>query len=224
MACRRPALGVHNKAVMAKMRIGLLLLALALALSTTACRPGPDYAFESLEFPIQTPSDIGRLASFGIPNWSGLDPHNGIDLVLRRDVAQALIVSPVHGTISGIEAKDNSYSNPPNQMMLTVDVYVNSEFTVHLVVEPSTTDPIIKKAVLDELKVKVGQEVHVGDPIVELIAGEHGYPHLHLWLDYYGDAVCAYSYSSRLSQRVFEKVAAVSTSTGMPDGRICFGE
>ena len=41
-----------------------------------------EYEFTSLEFPFENPSDIKRLHSFGIPNWSGTQPHNGIDLIM----------------------------------------------------------------------------------------------------------------------------------------------
>ena len=44
-----------------------------------------EFEFTSLDFPFENPEDIQRLHSFGIPNWSGTEPHNGIDLILKTE-------------------------------------------------------------------------------------------------------------------------------------------
>lgn len=42
-----------------------------------------DRAFAALEFPLGNTCDVDRFAAFGIPNWSGAQPHNGRQRVLR---------------------------------------------------------------------------------------------------------------------------------------------
>jgi hypothetical protein len=175
-----------------------------------------------LGFPFLNPGDIERLAAFGIPNWSGTEPHNGIDLILKSGVTSSAIISPTAGTITSIEASSNPFSNPVGQMILHVDVSVNCAWAVSLVFEPSFDPTLLgyealKTAQINAIKVKVGDSVEPGSPIGELLVGSLGYPHLHYMVQRDGSPVCAYQYSSTAAQAIFDPIA----KTGESSGSIC---
>ncbi len=172
----------------------------------------PDFEFNSLEFPFSTPSNIERLAAFGTPNWSGSQPHNGIDLVVYNSLSSSKIISPIRGMVQSMKASENPYSNPVNQFMLSIEIFVNFEWTVVLVFEPGTADGTTKTAQMSAIKVAVGQTVDVGQEIGSLIVGELGYPHLHYMPMRNGQAVCAYTYSSDGAKQIFNEIASRSSS------------
>jgi len=172
----------------------------------------PDIQFNSLEFPFLTPANIERLAAFGTPNWSGSEPHNGIDLIIYESLSSSKIISPLKGMVQSIKASENSYSNPPNQLMLTVEIFVNAEWTVALVFEPGTVDDATKAAQMSAIKVQIGQIVEAGQEIGDLWVGELGYPHLHYMPKRNGQPVCAYTYSSDGARQIFDEIAARSSS------------
>ena len=182
-----------------------------------------DFEFQPLEFPFSNADDIVRIAAFGIANWSGSEPHNGIDLEVDENLASARLISPTAGEVTAIRMDENPYSDPPGQLLATVAIRVNSEWSVQLVLEPSTADSALEAAQLEAILVSVGQTVEVGDPVADLLVGTLGYPHLHYMVQRNGEAVCAYAHSSDVAQATFESLAGLPDSS-LPDGNICCGE
>ncbi len=178
------------------------------------------FAFSALEFPFADPADIERLAAFGIPNWSGAEPHNGIDLVIQTQSSR--IISPVKGTIMSIEVAENPYSHPVGQLLMHVLIFVNYDWTVGLTFEPSTVDPLVKAAQMAALRVRVGQVIDVGEYIGDLLAGNLGYPHMHysLW-NAVGQPVCPYEYSSAIAQGIFNSIPVGTESLACCGTDIC---
>ena len=76
-----------------------LVICCGLALLFASCDAlgPPSLVFQPLEFPLDNAGDIARIAAFGIRNWSGTEPHNGIDLVIKESLASARIISPYYG-------------------------------------------------------------------------------------------------------------------------------
>jgi murein DD-endopeptidase MepM/ murein hydrolase activator NlpD len=178
--------------------------------------------FQPLEFPLANPADIARIAAFGIPNWSGTEPHNGIDLIVNASLQSTRLVSPTAGTVKAVTASENRFSNPPGQVLITIAIRVNSEWMVNLVLEPSTADPVLRDAQLAAILVSEGQQVSPGTPVADLLVGTLGYPHLHYMVDRDGAPVCAYANSSDAARAVFARLAGLPNSS-LPDGNICYG-
>jgi hypothetical protein len=185
--------------------------------------PPPDLEFLPLEFPFEDPGVIERMAAFGIPDWSGTEPHNGTDLIISESGPPARLVSPTAGTITAIQTSENPFSVPPGQLILSIEIRVNSEWSVGFAVEPGTVDDALTAAQVAAVAVVVGQEVAVGDHVADLLVGELGYPHLHYSVRQAGTAVCAYAHSSDAARLVFEALALLPGSY-LPDGNICYGE
>lgn len=205
----------------------LRALGLGAALLLAGCEGGGggdsgDRAFLPLEFPFSNPADIVKMSAFGIPNWSGTEPHNGIDLVVSERRASAALVSPAAGTVTSITTSENPYSHPPGQLILDVAITINSEWAVHLVLEPGTADPNLKAAQMANVLVTAGREVSVGTPVANLLVGTSGYPHLHYMLFRNDAAVCAYEHSSDAAKRIFERIARLPGGN-LPGGNICSG-
>ncbi len=215
---------------MMKQKTGFLLAIMPMALIAVlviACGGGGvngngsgDVVFESLSFPFKTPADVVRLAAFGIPNWSGSEPHNGIDLVVNQALPSTKLISPTNGTVRTIKISENPFSRPPNQLLLQIEIRVNGEWTVIMVIEPSTLDEQLKANQIAAVQVVVGQNVVTGDEIADLLIGDLGYPHLHFMLERNGAAVCAYEFSSDSAKALFEAIPKVSQS----DGFLCYGD
>ncbi|MEI7640842.1 MAG: hypothetical protein WCJ46_04975 [bacterium] len=166
-----------------------------------------------LDFPIAVPGLVQRLAAFGTPNWSGSEAHNGVDLVLNTTVASAKIIAPCKGTITKIEMKSNSFSHPPGQLLLTVEIMVSMDWQVSLNLEPGTTDEALKTSQRDAIKVKVGQKVDTGTEIGTLLRGEQGYTHLHYMAIHMGKQICVYNVSSNEARAIFEAIGTASGTT-----------
>jgi hypothetical protein len=209
------------------MRTTLLLLAagccLAMLLANCNGVGLPDFAFQPLEFPFSNTGDVVRIAGYGIPNWSGSEPHNGIDLRVDGNLTSARIISPTAGVVTSIFTHENQYSDPPGQLLVTIAIRVNGEWTVSLVLEPSTVDPAIRTAQLAAILVSEGQEVGVGTPVADLIVGTLGYPHMHYMMERSGENVCAYAHSSDAAKAVFVRLSGLPGSY-LPDGNICYGQ
>ena len=180
---------------------GILLLAI------TGCEKYEEFGFTSLEFPFSQVEDIDRIAAFGIPNWSDTEPHNGIDLIVNQNLEKSMVISPVKGTVKSIRMSENPYSNPVNQLILTVEIYVNKEWTVNLVIEPSAGDEATKTTQRNALRVNEGDVVDAWQEIGDLIVGEYGYAHLHFMVLKNDDPVCAYDYSSDQAKELYENIA-----------------
>ena len=163
------------------------------------------------------------MASWGIPNWSGSEPHNGIDLVVDSRLTSVAIVSPTAGEVRSVTSSENPFSNPPGQLMVTIAIRVNDEWTVDLVLEPGTVDPALKAAQLAAVRVQVGQTVSVGTPVVDLFVGSLGYPHLHYMVERGRSTVCAYANSSESAKRTIESFVTMLNSN-VPGGQICVGQ
>jgi hypothetical protein len=192
-------------------------------LRDTIFAPGPNLDFLPLEFPFQDWRQVTRMAAFGAPNWSGSEPHNGIDLIVATP---AVIVSPTAGTISEIVTKENPYSHPVGQLILGIDIYINRKRKVSLGFEPGTTSAVLKSQQIAAILVKKGDRVQVGTVIGTLLVGEQGYTHIHYSLqDGAGhDPVCPYVYSSTAARTIFETLKNTLTNNFLPDGRICYGQ
>lgn len=181
-----------------------------------------DFAFQPFEFPFSRAGDIARIAAFGVPNWSGSEPHNGIDLIVAEQLTSTPIISPTAGTVSSITANENQFSNPPGQLLVTIAIRVNSEWTVNLVLEPSTVDAVLRAAQLAAIRVSEGQQIAAGGPVADLLVGTLGYPHLHYMVQRNGATVCPYAHSSETARTTFQNLAALPDSH-LPDGSICYG-
>jgi len=185
--------------------------------------PGPNLDFLPLEFPFQDWHRVTRMAAFGVPNWSGSEPHSGIDLIVT---APAVIISPTAGTIAAIETKENPYSHPVGQLILGIDIYINRQRTVSLAIEPGTTSAGLKAQQIAAILVKKGDRVQAGTVIGTLLVGEQGYSHIHYSLqDGAGhDPICPYAYSSGAARTIFETLKNTLANNHLPDGRICYGQ
>ena len=161
-----------------------------------------------LLFPFASPSDVERLAAFGIPDWSGTEPHNGIDLVVDEGLPGATVISPVRGCVRSIQVRENPYSVPVNQLILMVEIFVNSEWTVALVFEPSCVDEITRAEQIAAIGVAPGQTVEAGQAVGALVVGDLGYPHLHFSLLRDKEFACAYEASSDPAKAIYEEIAA----------------
>ena len=202
-----------------KTTIVLLLCLGAVCLMPSGCDLYPQYDFVPLEFPFAAPADIDYLAAFGIPDWSGPGhPHDGIDL---RTIQPTTIIAPIHGTISNITWNTTgALSTPPDLVMVHVTIYVNDEWHVKLVFEPSGVQADILQAQLNALQVSQGQAVEAGDVIGDLLVGTEGYPHLH-YMPFHNDVPqCAYAHSSDAARLIFDQIAALP-GNNMPAGTIC---
>lgn len=212
------------------MRTGSSFLAAGcgLAVFSACCGNGcdggfRDFVFQPLEFPFSDTADIVRIAAYGIPNWSGSEPHNGIDLIVDEHLAATRIISPTAGVVKSISTHENPYSDPVGQLLVTVAIRVNGEWTVNLVLEPSSADAATRTAQLAAILVSEGQEVTVGMPVADLVVGTLGYPHMHYMVEHNGEDVCAYAHSSDAAKAVFTSLAALPGSN-LPDGNICYGQ
>jgi len=179
--------------------------------------------FQPLEFPFAEPTAITRMAAWGIPNWSGAEPHNGIDFQINGQLTSTLIVSPAGGEVIAVSSSENPFSNPPGQLMVRVDIRATEEWVVYIVLEPSTVDPTTKATQLAAVRVRPGQRVSVGTPVADLLVGTLGYPHLHFMIQRNNQDVCAYAQSSEAAKRTIESIARYSTSN-VPGGQICVGQ
>lgn len=179
------------------------------------------FSFTALEFPFEDPSAIERIAGFGIPNWSGTEPHNGIDLILYEYLTSAALMSPAQGTMRKIDVRENPYSNPEGQLIISIEIYVNKEYSVFLVIEPGTVDDDLRSDQMDALLVKEGQIIERGEVIGNLLVGELGYPHLHLMMNEGDKCVCAYFYSSSTAKQIFDEIIANRESNTLNNGNIC---
>jgi murein DD-endopeptidase MepM/ murein hydrolase activator NlpD len=204
---------------------GIVIAGGGLMLMAVACNTGvfTNLEFRPLEFPFANAQDIARMSAFGIPNWSGSEPHNGIDLVVDERLESARIISPTAGVVTRISTSANPFSNPPGQVLVTVVIRINNNWSVYLVLEPGTTDPALEEAQSAAILVSEGQALEIGSPVADLLVGTLGYPHLHYMVEYGGEAVCAYADSSDAAKALFESVSTLPGSN-LPDGNICYGQ
>ncbi len=183
---------------------------------------GTPVVFQPFQFPFADPLVIKRLAAWGIPNWSGTEPHNGIDFQLKDTVGSALILSPTAGQVVEVTAKSNEFSDPAGQLMVSIKILVNAEWAVDLVLEPGTISDSVKAAQLAAVKVVKGQMLSVGTPLADLLRGDlpSPYVHLHYMVTRFGQNSCPYAYSSSAARLTIEQIAAYPGST-LQDGQIC---
>jgi len=216
----------YRKVSMGK-KLGFCLLLAGMGLFTV-CRlfqgAFEDFAFEQLEFPFQNPEHIERMAAFGIPGWSGSEPHNGIDLIIYDSLDRTRIISPHRGTVQSIEASENPFSHPAGQLLLKINIFINDTWTISLVIEPGTTRTDTKADQRDAVLVEEGEEVRRGQGIADLLTGEHGYAHLHYMVLMDDEPVCAYHWSTLSARREFETILRTRSGNYLPDGNICYGE
>ncbi len=176
-----------------------------------------------LQFPFANPCVLERLAAFGIPNWSGDQPHNGIDLVIPPGLASARIIAPAAGTVTNVETTENPFSNPPGAIMVSIFLEIDERNSIKLVIEPGTVDPALKAAQEAALAVVAGQKVSTGAHLADLLNGQMGYAHLHLMLTRDNDEVCPYSFSTAHARYAYDNLAAAPNSN-VPDGLVCYGQ
>ena len=212
---------------MKKIVISLTMIVLGLLIAVIGCGKNPYVSslkggvFVPLEFPFKTPANIQHMTAFGVPNWSGPEPHNGIDLVVYDSLTNVKIIAPCAGLIK-VDIKRNPYSTPPDLLLLTVNVQINSEWTVGLIFEPMTDSKLVENNQISAIKVKDGDFVKAGDEIGDLLVGNKGYVHLHYMVTRNQDAVCAYANSSAGAKQIFEQIAATRSNNNLPNGNICY--
>ena len=200
--------------------IAALLMAAAMA-----CVPSHDFTEAGPVF--ASASDVQGIRAFNIPNWSGTEPHNGIDMLVDPALARARVISPVDANVSSIRTSENPYSNPPGDLLLSVELYVNPEWSAVLVFEPVTADAGVKTAQRDAILVHEGDEVVTGSDIGDLLVGTPREAHVHYMLHRNGSPVCAYAFSSAAAKAQFDQAADAGVTTGLtslPDGRLCYGQ
>jgi hypothetical protein len=180
-------------------------------------------AFQPLDFPFAEPGVIVRMAAWGIPNWSGSQPHNGMDFQVDGRLSSTTITSPTAGEVRSVSSSENPFSQPVGQLMVTVAIRVNNEWTVNLVLEPSSADPALKAAQLAAVRVRAGQAVSAGTPVADLLVGTLGYPHLHYMVERGNANVCAYAHSSEAAKRTIEAIARYPNGN-VPGGQVCAGQ
>ncbi len=181
-----------------------------------------NWDFAPLIFPMANPSHLIGLSAFAIPDWSGTEPHNGIDLIVDDSLTSTEILSPTHGSVVRIESSENPFSHPPGQLLLKVTIRVNSAWKVDLVIEPGTIDDVTVSEQISAVSVHQGQTVAPGDRVADLLVGERGYCHLHYMVQFNDRPVCGYEYSSDTARGTFEDVSSRPASS-LPDGNICYG-
>ena len=135
-------------------------------------------------------------------------------------MASSGIISPGTGVVH-IQSSENPFSEPPDQLMVTVTIRTPLGTQVSLV-EPSTADPAMKTAQLNAIHVTEGHAVGPGTPVADLLVGSLGYPHLHYMIMRGPDSVCPYGYSSPAAQAILEGSCLRGRYT--PDGNLCYGE
>ena len=161
----------------------------------------------SLEFPLARQNDVERLSAYGTPNWSGNEPHNGVDLVLYQTLNQTRVIAPADGKVTAVTVNENPFSNPPNQLMVSVKICTTLGWVVDLVFEPGTVNSATKNAQQNAIRVSAGQQVRAGDDIGDLLVGDLGYAHLHYMVQHRNTSVCPYEYSSDAAKAEFQAIA-----------------
>lgn len=177
---------------------GILIYALILGVPPTFNPP-------SLEFPILEHHNINSIRAYGIENWSGPGTHhNGIDLVVNTSVT---IISPVKGTIIGIEERKNEHSIIQN-ILFDVKIQINWGWKVKLVLEPNFPGDDVYNNTLqtNSINVSLFQRIEVGTPIATLVYSGY-YSHLHYMLLSFSEDVCPYNYSSNQAKSIFDAIA-----------------
>ncbi|MCF2138190.1 MAG: M23 family metallopeptidase [Candidatus Thorarchaeota archaeon] len=167
----------------------------------------PDTPSPLLEFPIQQPDSIERLAAYHTPDWG--EPgvyHNGIDLVVSENVT---VISPCEGKIASVSESVNPYAG---NVLFSVVITIDRVWEVKLVLEPGFTDSSNNSKQTDAITIEVGESVAAGATIATLLHSDH-YPHLHYMLLYRGVDVSAYDFSSPSAKATFEEIATRSNST-----------
>ncbi len=162
--------------------------------------------FEPLHFPVRTPGDIARVAAFGVPLGSGSEPHDGTDLFVHGHLRSTMIVSPANGTVKRIRVRKDAGANGTEEFLVEVEIFINPDWSVVLKFDPSTTDPRVRTAQVDAIRVRKGQRVAVGDDIGDLMVGERGYSSLHYSVLRGGRPVCARTCSSETAKKAFDAI------------------
>ncbi|MHA1770526.1 MAG: hypothetical protein ACTSYL_12440 [Candidatus Thorarchaeota archaeon] len=167
----------------------------------------PDTPSPVLEFPIQQPDSIERLAAYHTPDWG--EPgvyHNGIDLVISENVT---VISPCEGNVASVSESVNPYAG---NILFSVVITIDRVWEVKLVLEPGFTDSTNNSAQTDAITVVAGDSLTTGDKVATLLHSDN-YPHLHYMLLYHGVDVSAYDFSSSSAKATFEEIASRSNST-----------
>ena len=175
-----------------------------------------------LEFPFKNSEDVAGIRAFGIPNWSGTEPHNGIDIVLKENIPQTTILAPVTGVVTSITAKPNPFSHPPGKIIVGVTILVQPMKQVEFAFEPDSADPGVIETQKQAIVVHKGQRVKVGDVIGELINGGTDAAHIHLSVKDTGKDLCAYNYSSPESMAIYDQIIKSGNYNNVPTGKACY--
>ncbi len=171
-----------------------------------------------LEFPFEDPSTIVRMAAFNIPDWG--EPgvyHNGIDLIIDTpDEPQLLenpvkLIAPASGRISSVTVDENPYN--PECVIFGIIISINKDMTVILALEPMLGEGEDAEDQLNLITVEKNQMVTTGEEVAWLIDGKREYSHLHYMVEYKGEIVSPYDYSTPEAKIVFDEI---SLRTGEP--------
>jgi hypothetical protein len=175
--------------------------------------------FEPLRFPFKTPADIVRITAFGVPRERPDEPRDSTELVVRNDLRSTRIVAPTSGTVRKVHVREDAAAKTPARLRVAVEIFVNPEWSVALVFDPSTADALLAAAQVEAIRVKSGQRVAAGDDIGDLLAGEMGPSRLHYRVLYGDRPVCARNSSCREAKTVFDAISSIGGNVSSPTAR-----
>jgi uncharacterized protein (TIGR03067 family) len=185
------------------------------------------FAFEPLEMFYANLKDVGSVHAFAIPDWSGPGkPHNGIDLRIKSNLTKSTIISPCHGIIQSITYNvTDSNTGTPGLLMVHVNIFIDGDYSCSLVFEPCDTIDFLNTQ-LSALKVTIGQEVHAGDVIGDILAGQYSSTDpagVHIMLTKGDMVLCPHCYSSPTAKAIYEQLVETVGGTlnnGTIDGGV----
>jgi murein DD-endopeptidase MepM/ murein hydrolase activator NlpD len=99
--------------------------------------------------------------------------HNGIDFMTEQ--AHEKIYATTNGTVITVAL---NHFPPKNNWQVNIAIAVNDRYTLAYAIEPMTAEPTVGDAQMKLITVNVGQLVHTGDVLGELIGGVAG-AHIH---------------------------------------------
>ena len=167
----------------------------------------PAYGIPTLEFPFENPDDVIWLRPYGlIEETSDGGHHTGIDLKIEN---ASKIISPCTGNIGIISSSVNENKG---HIMISIHITINLVWSVMIVFEPYSNSTEFHETQLENIKVKFGQRIEVGQEIGILLNGGE-FPHIHFTLNKYSNDVCPFYYSSAASQATFLEIADRTNST-----------
>ncbi len=140
--------------------------------STALIQPPPDIT--DMRFPVADVNAIHINEAFSTDAsapWGFA--HNGIDFMTEQ--ASEKIYATTSGTVTRVEL---NHFPPKNNWQVNIAIAVNDRYTLGYAIEPMTNDQAVGDAQMKSISVSVGQVLHTGDVLGELIGGVDG-AHIH---------------------------------------------